>query len=192
MIRRKDNCILIVTSASGGMEYFSRHIPPDVETEFAKSASAARRKLAEKEYDVVVINFPLSDELGDELSEEICEKTSSGVVALIKSEVFSELSQRLTEYGVFCVSKPTSSYVFEQAVMLAKASGKRIKFFAKKSDTLREKMEEVKLVSRAKLALMEIEGMTEEEAHKKIERDAMKNCVKKRVIAEEIIEKYKK
>ena len=48
----------------------------------------------------------------------------------------------------------------------------------------------MKTINRAKGYLIEIENMSEEEAHRFIEKTAMDECVKKIEIAEKIIEKY--
>jgi hypothetical protein len=60
-----------------------------------------------------------------------------------------------------------------------------------KTATLEEKMEEIRLVNRAKWILIDQLKMTENEAHKFIERQAMDRCVTRRTIAENILATYK-
>ena len=55
---------------------------------------------------------------------------------------------------------------------------------------LKHKMEEAKLVNRAKMLLMGHQNMTEEEAHRYIEKTAMNRCVKRIEIADEIVRSY--
>ena len=55
----------------------------------------------------------------------------------------------------------------------------------------KEKMEEIKLINRAKWALINSLGMTEADAHRYIEKQAMDRCVARREIAENIIQTYK-
>ena len=52
-------------------------------------------------------------------------------------------------------------------------------------------MEEIRLVNRAKWLLIGELNMTEQEAHRYIEKQAMDRCVTKRVIAEQILSTYK-
>ena len=59
-----------------------------------------------------------------------------------------------------------------------------------KTATLQEKMEEIRLVNRAKWILIDQLKMTENEAHKFIERQAMDRCVTRRTIAENILATY--
>ena len=53
--------------------------------------------------------------------------------------------------------------------------------------SLEEKMEEIRLVNRAKWLLIERRGMDEPTAHRYIEKLAMDRCVTRRVIAEAIL-----
>ena len=56
--------------------------------------------------------------------------------------------------------------------------------------TLEDKMGEIRLVNRAKWALINSCHMTEEDAHRYIQKQAMDRCVAKKVIAEEILKTY--
>ena len=51
-------------------------------------------------------------------------------------------------------------------------------------------MMEIKIVNRAKWTLINSLNMSEEDAHRYIEKQAMDRCVSKRAIAEEIIRSY--
>ena len=66
----------------------------------------------------------------------------------------------------------------------------KIRFFTNQTIKLKEKMEEIRLINRAKMLLMQNLSMTEENAHKYIEKEAMNRCVKKILIAEEVIKSY--
>ena len=56
--------------------------------------------------------------------------------------------------------------------------------------TNEEKMAEIRLVNKAKWILISELSMSEPEAHRYIEKQAMDRCVSKRTIAEEIIKTY--
>ena len=51
-------------------------------------------------------------------------------------------------------------------------------------------MEDIRVVNKAKWFLIEQLKMTEQEAHRYIEKQAMDRCVTKRVIAENILSTY--
>ena len=58
------------------------------------------------------------------------------------------------------------------------------------TDQLRSQLQDLKRIQKAKGLLMRQLGMTEEDAHRWIEKAAMDRCVKKREIAETIIRMY--
>ena len=66
----------------------------------------------------------------------------------------------------------------------------RLKKSEKKTLSIEEKMEEIRLVNRAKWLLIGEIKMDEQKAHRYIEKLAMDRCVSKREIAEEIIKTY--
>ncbi len=55
-------------------------------------------------------------------------------------------------------------------------------------EDVRKLVEEIRLVNRAKLILIKMRGMTEGEAHRLIVRSAMDRCVRKRQVAQEIVD----
>ena len=60
-----------------------------------------------------------------------------------------------------------------------------------KTASVEEKIEEIRIVNRAKWLLIEQLKMTEKEAHRYIEKQAMDRCVTRRTIAENILATYK-
>ena len=67
----------------------------------------------------------------------------------------------------------------------------RIRKTEKKTLSIEEKMEEIRLVNRAKWLLIDELKMTEPDAHRYIEKQAMDRCVPKQQVAQEIIKTYK-
>ncbi len=60
----------------------------------------------------------------------------------------------------------------------------------KQNRTLREKMEDIRAVNRAKWLLIEHLSMTEQDAHYYIEKQAMDTRLSRREVAEHIIRTY--
>ena len=60
----------------------------------------------------------------------------------------------------------------------------------KKTLSIEEKMEEIRIINRAKWLLISNLKMTEQDAHRHIEKQAMDRCIPKRKVAEEIINSY--
>ena len=62
--------------------------------------------------------------------------------------------------------------------------------FEKKTNKIEDKMEEIRLVNKAKWLLISNEGLLEPEAHRYLEKEAMDRCTTRKQIAQEVIEKY--
>ena len=150
-------------------------------------ASEARRRMLETAYDVILISAPLPDEFGARLAQHAAEHTGAGVLMMVKSEYYSDVSEQLTPCGVLTLQKPTSPQMMLQCMELLCATRERLRCMEQKSASIEDKMAEIRLVNRAKWALIEKRGLTEQEAHRFIEKAAMDRCVPKRVIAEEIL-----
>lgn len=66
----------------------------------------------------------------------------------------------------------------------------RLRQLEKKSISIEEKMAEIRLVNKAKWLLISELHMSEPDAHRYIEKQAMDRCVGRRCISEEIIRTY--
>ena len=66
----------------------------------------------------------------------------------------------------------------------------RLRKSEKKALSIEEKMEEIRIVNRAKWLLISELKMDEQGAHRYIEKQAMDRCISKRIVAEEIIKTY--
>jgi response regulator NasT len=51
---------------------------------------------------------------------------------------------------------------------------------------MEDKMEEIRLVNKAKWLLISNEGLLEPEAHRYLEKEAMDRCISKKAVAEEL------
>ena len=87
--------------------------------------------------------------------------------------------------------KPTSPELTEEVVELRCATRERLRRIEIKKSFAEERMEDIRVVNKAKWFLIEQLKMTEQEAHRYIEKQAMDRCVTKRVIAENILSTYK-
>lgn len=144
-----------------------------------------------KRFDIVIINAPLPDEFGTELALDVCEGSGTGVLLLVKAEHYADIHSRVSQYGVLVISKPTNSQAVSQSLTLLCGTRERLRRMEQKTASIEEKMEEIRIVNRAKCLLIEQLKMTEKEAHRYIEKQAMDRCVTRRTIAENIISTYK-
>ena len=97
---------------------------------------------------------------------------------------------KVVSYGVLTLSKPTNMQMVAQNLRILCATRERMRQMEAKQATVEEKIEEIRLVNRAKWLLIECLGMTEPEAHRYIEKQAMDRCVTRRAVAEQILSTY--
>ena len=134
--------------------------------ETASDVAQARRKLLEREFDIVIINSPLRDEFGTKLALDICQKSSAGVLLFVKAEHYSDITSKVMQYGVLTISKPTSPSMIMQSVQMLCSTRERLRIMEKKNASVEEKIEEIRIVNRAKCLLIEQLKMTEPEVPK--------------------------
>ncbi len=182
--------VLVVSSSLKAEDFIKNCLKDGYISEYARSGAIARQLLSGKEYDTVIINCPLKDEFGTDLAENVIKNGYAGVMLLVKSEVFDDVSYAMEKAGVYTLAKPVSSSTFRQGLALTNATAARLKGLARKTENLQEKMEEIRLVARAKLLLITKLRFSEEEAHKYIEKRAMDECVKRKAIAFDVIKTY--
>ena len=157
----------------------------------ASSVAEARRWLADTEFDIVLINTPLPDDFGMHLAIDICTGSGAGVLLLVKNDHYNEIYSKVVRYGVITLSKPTNRQMVAQNLRSLCATRERIRQMQAKQATVEEKIKEIRLVNRAKWLLIECLNMTEAEAHRYIEKQAMDLRISRREAAENIIKTYK-
>lgn len=156
-----------------------------------RDAKSVRRVISKEKPDIVIINTPLPDDFGTSLALNVSETDGVCVLLFTRAENFSELSSVLIPHGVLTLPKPTSPELTEEVVELMCATRERLRRIEIKKSFAEERMEDIRVVNKAKWFLIEQLKMTEQEAHRYIEKQAMDRCVTKRVIAENILSTYK-
>lgn len=174
------------TSAFADLLPEARYSPVDTVT----SISVAKRVLAEKTYDFVIINAPLPDDAGTRFAIDTCTTKQSAVLLLVKNDIHAGIHDRVAEYGVFTLPKPISKVTMTHALNWLESARERLRQFEKKTISIEDKMAEIRLVNKAKWLLISELKMNEPDAHRYVEKQAMDRCVSRRCIAEEIIKTY--
>ena len=156
----------------------------------ATSGGEARRLLSQRDYDLILVNTPLQDELGHDVAITAAQHTCAGVMLLVKSEMEDEISGKVEDYGVMVVGKPISRQLFYQALKMLSVSHRRLAGLRHENLQLQNKIEEIRLVDRAKCVLIQYLNMTEPQAHRYIEKQAMDMRCTKVEVAQGILRTY--
>jgi len=184
--------VLVVSAAAGFNDALSSLLPKSKynPTHIVSNISAAKRALADREFDFVIINAPLPDDMGLRFAIDTCNNSETVVLVLVRTELYGDIYDKVAEHGVFVLSKPTSKQIITTALSWLSSAREKLRKTEKKTLSIEEKMEEIRIVNRAKWVLISELKFDEPEAHRYIEKQAMDRCVSKRVIAEEIIKTY--
>ncbi len=158
--------------------------------EFVPSVNAAKRVWSERSFDCVIVNSPLPDDVGLRFAVDMAGDARTVVLLLIRSELYEDTFDKVVEHGVFTLAKPIARPVFSVALDWMESAGERLRRLEKKTLTFEEKMEEIRVVNRAKWLLISALQMDEPAAHRYIEKQAMDRCVSKKEVAEEIVRTY--
>lgn len=137
---------------------------------------------------LVIINAPLPDEPGRRLALYAAENTSASILLLVKSECFRAALAETEEEGVFLLQKPFARGDFFHTVKQGAAFQKRISAMREENARLRKQVSEIHTISRAKCLLVQLYGMTEDEAHHYIERQSMNLRQSKYAVAANLLQ----
>jgi response regulator NasT len=183
---------LIVSGSEQAMETIAQFLHSYGYTDLTSTASGseARRLSNQIEYALVIINTPLTDEFGHELSIMLAENSSSGIILLCKADIADDVSDKVGDYGVCVVSRPMNKSILHQSIRLVEATRSRMMSLKRENSKLMVRIDEMRIISRAKLALVQFMGLSEPEAHRYIEKQAMDTRSTRREVAESILAEY--
>ena len=184
--------VLIVSAAEGLNTSLSELLPESRYSpkRFVSNISAAKRAFAERAFDFVIINSPLPDDIGIRFAIDTGESKETVVLFMVRAELQPDIYDKVVEHGVFVLPKPTSKLTMLTALSWMSSAREKLRKTEKKTHSVEEKMEEIRIVNRAKWLLISELKLDEPEAHRYIEKQAMDRCVSKRTVAEEIIKTY--
>lgn len=183
---------LIVSGSEKSIGFFTQMLSSSSVSHIVtlQSCGEARRLLLERDFDLVIINAPLRDESGENLARHIASKGISQVILIVKSEYFEEVSTHTEEDGVLTIAKPINKALFWSALKLAKSAASRLGKIRAENSKLKQKIEDIRIIDRAKCILISYLSMSEQEAHRYIEKQAMDMRATKRAVAEGILKMY--
>jgi len=184
--------IMIVSSSEKGTTFFSDILTPMSACQITavKSCGEARRILMDRDFDLVIVDSPLRDETGESFAHHVASNGITQVILVVKKELYEEMASACERDGILTVAKPINKYVFWSALSLARAAHNRIKKVHSENTQLKQKIEDIRIVDRAKCLLISLLGMSEKEAHRYLEKQAMDMRITKREVAERILNTY--
>lgn len=190
MAKQKDisHSILIVSSSEQFEMQVKKALVGFLTIDVRKSSVSARRAILEQNYDLVVMRLPLPDDLGLDLAMDAAENTTASVLVEVPREIYEDVTDRLSDCGILVMPAPSQLFQIDKAIRFMKARQDVVFQLKQKIQKAEEKVEEVRIVSKAKLLLMEERKMSEDDAHRFIGKTAMNNGISRRKAAEMIMD----
>ena len=163
------------------------HIVP---FDHAGSARQALEQFDAGGIDGVLIAEPIAGSSGRELALQLKKRHCMAVLLLAEPENAYTDAALLEQSGVLVLPNDAPESLIVQTIRLLTAVRIQLEQMQHKTEKLEAKVADIRIINRAKLLLVQHLQMTETEAHKYIEKQAMDTSMRRRTIAENIIRTY--
>ena len=163
------------------------HIVP---FDHAGSARQALEQFDAGGIDGVLIAEPIAGSSGRELALQLKKRHCMAVLLLAAPEHADAAAALLEQSGVLVLPNDAPESLIVQTIRLLTAVRIQLEQMQHKTEKLEAKVADIRIITRAKLLLVQHLQMTEAEAHKYIEKQAMDTSMRRRTIAENIIRTY--
>ncbi|MDE5770388.1 MAG: ANTAR domain-containing protein [Ruminococcus sp.] len=184
--------VLIISSNKNACEVISQFMKESFHCNVRSAETAYQAKNifdSNAPCELALIYAPLSDSSGTELAEYIIENTAANCIFITKAENVEKLRERVEKIGIIIIGRPfNKSTLYQLAKTIDIAMHRSWKLY-EETVRLERKIDEIRMIDKAKFMLMQYRKMTEEEAHVYLEQYAMNNRRKKVIAASEIIDK---
>ena len=184
---------VLIVSASEKFQNALRSLLPETSYSPIVTVShigAAERTRNGQDFDFVFVNSPLPDDAGIRFAIDCCRAGGTVVLLFVAAALYDSIQSRVEKHGVFVLPRPVPRDAILRGLNWMTAARERLRSYEKKVQPVEEKMEEIRLVNRAKWLLISELKMSEPDAHHYITHQAMDRCCAKRTVAEEIIRLY--
>ena len=156
----------------------------------AVSADLARRLCTQREYGLIIINTPLADEFGYSLTTGLLRETSSGVILVTDPDSEQTAVSETAGHGAMAFTRPVDRKMFVRIVRFIAASQDRMRSIRRENLMLHKKLDDIKIINRAKAILMQYLSMTEQQAHRYLEKQAMDLRITRVEVAKNLLSTY--
>ena len=184
----ESHSVLVVSRDSKIISQISAFlVPPLFELTTTSDFNEARRLATERSFNIIIADS--GDGYDTDFAINLADSYST-ILLLVPNEHFDEISYRVEGYGILTITKPFEPFYLYNMMKIAIAVQYKVQVISSQTTKLKVKMEEIKQVNRAKMLLMQNMNMSEQEAHRYIEKEAMDRGMQKTAISEEIIKTY--
>lgn len=183
---------IIVSKDSAAVDFFCEIMKSmDINIAFVGDSSANTHNfLKTNTCQLTVIISPIVDD-DKALAIEISKLQSTAVMLCVDKQHFDNTSSNLGALGIFVISKTFNKNIAQNSLRLLCTMQTRMeKFYSQTTPLPKNKLDDMYIVDKAKYLLISYLKLTEPEAHRYIEKQAMNLRITKRTVAEKIINTY--
>lgn len=184
--------VLLLTGSDKAITYFEsilEKVAP-FEIYIANTIQQAESNLIDNSYDLCIVVSPIENSLGANIVRKFAKIKTMQILMAVKEETQEKLEAMLFEQGVMVVSKNVSKNVMCATIKSLLCSANKLHQLQQLADELESKLDEIRIIDRAKCVLISYLSMTEQSAHKHIEKQAMDMRRTRKQVAQEILKMY--
>ena len=138
--------------------------------------------------DLLIAVMPLSDGTGVEGIIDVAQRHPQLMtILLVRQEAYEQVSYQCRNQQVFVIAMPFKRQVLAEAASFMLRLRAVMDDKDKELARLRKNLSEIRVITSAKIRLVQTRQMTEEEAHYYLEKEAMDRSLTKKEVAEEIL-----
>ena len=121
--------VLIVSSSEKFNKVFSELLSGSAfrRVSFSSSVSNAKRELAERNYDVIIVNSPVHDDSAERFTYGISKRSDCVVMFATDNKLYADYYEKMTQCGVFLLRKPSTRALLESAISWLCTARERIR-----------------------------------------------------------------
>lgn len=138
--------------------------------------------------DLLIAVMPLSDGTGVEGIIDVAQRHPQLMsILLVRQEAYEQVTYQCRNQQIFVIAMPFKRQVLAEAASFMLRIRTVIDDKDKELARMRKNLNEIRIITSAKIRLMQTRQMTEEEAHYYLEKEAMDRSLSKKEVAEEIL-----
>ena len=143
---------------------------------------------AQSPADLLIAVMPLGDGTGVEGIIDVAQRHPQLMsILLVRQEAYEQVTYQCRNQQIFVIAMPFKRQVLAEAASFMLRIRAVIDDKDKELVRLRKNLSEIRIITSAKIRLMQTRQMTEEEAHYYLEKEAMDRSLSKKEVAEEIL-----
>lgn len=138
----------------------------------------------------MIVSTPLRSEFGLNYVADVRSRTDAIILVLAKTEIADEVQNRIRFTGAYVLPRPFSKQLLVQTIKTAQMARENMNRLEQEKSRLTKQLDDIKTIDRAKCCLIEYLNLTENQAHRHIQKLAMDTRRTQREIAEDILRTY--